>query len=363
MIPPWFNHRTLISTLSRVFCTLSRRTREAEGHVELDPMPERIIREFVEQCYISGHYTLLVILTDGTPLFGTIQVQTWQVGKGLIPASELCFHKRGYLEFHHYDGHLTDHYVFVPLGQISGICAFPYEQKKVESFFRHWGRAYFRGSVREHLFHDLVAKARAHRFPFEKCVSMTRTVPISEPLDWRTIEFSGDAPLYSDWMYFRLISGGLNSIGGGVLGVSVSAGWTQSLWSSFKDKVRAHERKLEDVCSEQEVVVTGFVSFLQRVVNTQSLKKTAEGLDMEGARWNAGVICDSRVQSVVELKRRPWVLAYFRTDGFMFPAKLWEKIAQPVRIFAEVVPASVNTQMGQKPCFLKARAAAFLMFD
>lgn len=360
---PLFKHGTLVSTLSRVLYTLRRRTREPKIDAELHPMPENIVRQFVTQCYISGHYTLLVILTDGTPLFGTIEAQTWQVGRGLIPASELCFHKPGHLKFHHYDGRFTDHYVFVPLDQISGICAFPYEQKKAARSIRHWASTYFRRPVREHLFHDLVLKARAHSFPFEEYFSTARVINISEPFDWRSIEFSGDASLYSDWMYFRIISGGLNSIGAGALGMSGSAGWSKSLWSSFKNKVREHQTKLEDICSRREVVVTGFVSFVQQVINTQSLKKTVEALNMEGAQWNAGVICDSRVQSVVDLKCHPWALIYFRTDGFLFPAKLWEKIVQPVRIFAEVVPASVSSQMGQKPCFLKARAAAFLASD
>jgi hypothetical protein len=129
------------------------------------------------------------------------------------------------------------------------------------------------------------------------------------------------------------------------------------LWSEFEKKVREQDTEPAKVCSKPETVVTGFVSLIEQGADSAKQLMTVE---IEGRQWFGAAVSKVRVHSAAELRTTHWTLTYFATDGFMFPANLWEEMKQPIRIFAEVVPVSVSTEVGEKSCFLKARCAAHL---
>lgn len=233
--------------------------------------------------------------------------------------------------------------------------------KKVISSTERWTGNHLSDSVYEYLFlTDLLSKASALNFPILPHTRLYSLSPGKNFFDWGDIHFSIDAAIYSDWEYFQRISGGVNSLGVGVTFASLSAGWSESLWSSFKRKVRENQTKPEEISLSKEAVVTGFVSFFEQNDSVLQTENAADNFDMEGTRWVAAAICNRRVATVEERARVEWSLVYYRTDGFMFPIGLWERMEQSVTTFAEVVPVSVYTKAGQKNCFLKARATAYL---
>nr|MDO8080826.1 hypothetical protein [Candidatus Freyarchaeota archaeon] len=342
------------------------------------PMPKDEIIKSIKTLYDADQYTIVLILTDGEALCGTIKNKLHSfIGEEWIPASELCFSETGALELY-FESALElspdkSISIYVPLKEIAGIAPLPYSQKTIEKhgpigkllkhtpipqlllkfpIFRPKNSAY------KVILRETILKAsklnfdiREHKVAFE----FKLNVP---PFDFGDIPFTNNCPLYCDWEYLARKRGGLSNIGFGVslfgFGGSVSAARSPSLWSEFQKKVKKTEVSLKEACGGSEVTLSGYVSFIIHNSGEE------ESMKMEGATWIGAFIASDRIKSVKQLTKTSWVICYFREDSFMYPRSLWEQIAVPIKIYGEVVPTPFRVGVVEAKCFVKARAAAYL---
>jgi len=329
--------------------------------MRLKTMPKAKILEVVDKLYNAGRYSIVVILTDGQALCGDIPRGVYRIdseyNSELVLASERCFSHPGTLEFYHGEIH-NEHSIYVPLEKIAGIAPLSYLQEQIKSNTLRSGDTYYIGSAYKSIFEDSLKKALERGFEVKRHFCVYKLYIHKPHFDWGNIKFTDNTPLYCDWDYFIKKNGELNSLGVG-FGVSFSAGWSKSLWSSFQSKIAKTEVSLEEVCNRSEVTLLGYVSFLVHRSNEHSLSEE-ETLSMEGTDWIGAVITRNKIMSIEQLKGTIWAICYFRKDSFMFPQNLWEKFAEPIKIFGEVVPAPFITEFGKANCFVKARAAAYI---
>ena len=322
--------------------------------MKFESIPKNEIVRMIEHCYLSGNSSLLIVLIDGTALCAHISGQAWG-GKGLIPASEVCFSLKNHLEVEINLMH-DEHSVYVPFNQIAGISILPYSQEEIET--REAARS---DSAYRKLCHDLMGKAKRHSFKIKRHFVAYGHL-FRRPFKWGNISFGNDTPLYCDWDFLSKTCGGLNSLGAGFV-VSFSAGWKNSLMASFKNKVKHRRTEIGRICSKKEAVVSGFVQFVKFDETAFAKSEQKAFLEMESAKWCAAVISSTRVKHKKQFRNVSWALAYFNETSFMFPKSLWESFSQEIRIYGEVIPVTVRTELGKKSCFFKVRAAAYIKLE
>jgi hypothetical protein len=170
---------------------------------------------------------------------------------------------------------------------------------------------------------------------------------------WGPVTFTRDTPLYCDWDDLQRRSGGLTSLGGGALGISLSAGWEASLWSEFRDVVNTTRVEISDLEDHSAAATTGYVEFV-----------THEGeyvdREMDGNEWIAGVVSEDPVEDPSDLARTSWAIGFFERDSLMFPLETWEYVENAVTLYGDVVDSPIQTGFGDVECFLKVRAAAYV---
>jgi hypothetical protein len=251
--------------------------------------------------------------------------------------------------------------IYVPISQIAGITELYADEITIQGSDRlgigrrGWALMLI-DSATEALFNDLLTKARASLFyiyypPGARCLPT-----LTEPFDWGDIVFTKESAAYTDWGYFQHKSGGLNNLGVGFVG-SLSVGWNRSLWSLFSQSLDDKPMDIRGLAFRDTAVVKGFVSFFRRYDKLPLPISTPELLNMEGGQWIAAAVSPCRHLTLSALGNVPWLLAYFRLDGFMIPFELWERASTEFRIFGDMVEANVDTGGGRQNCFLKARAA------
>lgn len=310
--------------------------------MKLEPLPEGAIREFLDLSHSSWY---MLTLTDGKSL-------PFEVG-GLYRTSEDVLSARpGYLE----SAMRQEQVVYVPLDRISGLDTLLFEQKKVETPVREGEAGYINKSAAEILFDCLLENAYAMGFHIEHhMVLYSLEVPTSQ-IKYTDVTFPRETRLYTDWQDLQNISGGLTGIG---VGGIISLDWIISLYKLSEKKVRKSTKSLDDVCSKQEAVVNkGFVTFFNEGESGEDPHPNEKtGLWMEGANWVQAAISSEKPDLANDLTKMSWQLIHFRDDAFAIPMKSWDDISQPIRVFSEVMPVKVETPMGTRSCFLKARAA------
>ena len=223
--------------------------------MRLKTMPKAKILEVVDKLYNAGRYSIVVILTDGQALCGDIPRGVYRIdseyNSELVLASERCFSHPGTLEFFYGEIH-NEHSIYVPLEKIAGIAPLSYLQEQIKSNTLRSGDTYYIGSAYKSIFEDSLKKALERGFEVKRHFYGYKPLYIHKPhFDWGNIRFADNTPLYCDWDYFIKKNGGLNSLGVG-FGVSFSAGWSKSLWSSFQSKIAKTEVSLEEVCNRSE---------------------------------------------------------------------------------------------------------------
>ena len=308
--------------------------------MELEPLPGGTIREFLDLSHSSWY---MLTLTDGKSL--PFEVEGYRTSKDVLSA------RPGYLESATRRGLV----VYVPLDRIAGLDTLLFEQKEVETPAREGEAGYVNKSAAEILFDCLLENAYAMGFLVEHhMVHYSLVVPTSQ-IKYTDVTFLRETSLYTDWQYIQRISGGITGIGVG----GISLDWITSLDKSSKKKLRKSTKSLDDVCSEQKaVVVKGFVTFLDGGENGEdSQPKGKTGLWMEGANWVQAAISSKKPDLADNLTKMSWQLIHFRDDAFGIPMKSWDDISQPIRVFSEVIPVKVETPMGTRSCYLKARVA------
>lgn len=323
------------------------------------PLPKEVIREFLDASRSSWY---VLTLTDGRSLPFEVEGPYVTISGDEpteIPISRDALVQPGHLK----SAEREERSVCIPLDRIAGINTLSFEQQQIEMPAKGRNTGYVNEHAENILFRHLLEVADASGFPTVHYEPVCHAMPLEmdSRIEFTDVTFANETPLYSDWGYIQRNSGGINSIGIGIPFASLSAGWSKSLWSQFKKKIKGQEKAISDSCSGFEAVSSGFVTFLEEGKSDSSdqpLEQT--GLSMEGARWVPAAVSDRRLESTEQLTEVSWSLTYFQADGFMFPLKLWERIGQPVRIFSEVVPVVVRVGGKEQRCYLKARAAAYV---
>lgn len=178
-------------------------------------------------------------------------------------------------------------------------------------------------------------------------------VQLGESFSWEETDFDTDTPLYCDWEYLQRRSGGVKSLGGGALGVSLSVGWDESLWSEFQSVVRSQHTEIDAAGQQEAVATTGHVEF----VTHQGSYLTRE---MDGSEWVASVIASRDISDGDRLDAIPWMVGYFKRDGLMYPLRSWDNIKVPVTVYGNRIESTIETPFGETEWFLKVRAGAYL---
>lgn len=171
--------------------------------------------------------------------------------------------------------------------------------------------------------------------------------------NWNDIEFTDDTPLYCDWNYLTRKEGGLESLGAGALGFSLSAGWNESLWSSFNDIIENKQVQIGEEPGKSEVTLSGYIGLL-------SIDDNYVTKNMEGEDWIGGIISNEIIDGIDQFEDSNLSIVMFRKDSFMFPIDLWSDINNEVSVYGDVMNVSFNTGFSEADCFIKARAAAYI---
>lgn len=314
----------------------------------LSTISHEIIVKYDQKFGISDRKCIILILIDGVSLCGYMGGLSQH--KNMISENDVEYEYYLKLFYSVDDGDLV---VFVPLNYIAGISLISYEQfsKIIVSKVPYFD---------EYVLQDLLIKNDSYGFPVTRSEKRD-IVPTTTAFVRSEIRFRENTPLYSDWAYLQRTSGGWNNLGLSTPIAGVSAGWEKSLWSLFNKRTTRILSGYDEACTKSELTITGFVSIFERQPSPGGPRVVHEEIEMEGVPWIAAAVCSLKAESIDDLRSNPWLLLYLRRDGFMFPMQLWKDIEQPINIFAEVIPVATITEAGEQPCFLKARAIAFVM--
>lgn len=135
-------------------------------------------------------------------------------------------------------------------------------------------------------------------------------------------------------------------------------GWEKNLWSLFQKKITHGETPIEKTCECSEALLSGYVSFLAYKTG-KSLEE--EILYIEGEKWVGAVITKDKVILTENLKETEWVICYFKENSLNIPKEHWDYIRDPIRVFGDVIPISFEVDFGKANCYVKARAAAYIL--
>ena len=317
------------------------------------------VTKLVREAYKTEKLYLIIVLTDGTAFCGklpTLFREPCDVKKSI--ASETENNRNGYLTIENTQVY-KEYLVYIPLAKIAGVSYFGFSQNYTEKKTGPPVSGQFLiGSAKEKLFEDVLNKARIQSFGIKK-IHLCYRLAVHRPITWGKITFNNETPLYCDWNFLNITSGGLSSLGASFV-VGFSAGWKKSLWGVFRKKVSETQVKFDKIHAKQEVTVSGFVRFLEFPNSTSSLEKTSNFLEMEGEKWCCAIISNKEIKKKKQINDTLWAMGYFRQDAFMYPKDLWDKFSQEIKIYGEVVPANLKTEFGLRSYFIKARAAAFI---
>jgi hypothetical protein len=327
--------------------------------VELKPIPKEEIIKIIDKFYNDGQYDFIIVLTNGQSICGSIKPKAYVLENEsirLLSVFEQCFSNTDMLELYYQIPYGNHHYsIYIPLEMIAGIHPLQYSEEKIESPTKQHISYVF--PTQMYTLTDALQKAKKWNFKIEKHV-VFYYLHITKPFYWGKIKFKGDTPLYCDWDFLSKKCGGLNNLGLGTPIIGFSVGWSKSLWSSFYNKVSKTEVKLEKACEYSEVTLSGYVTFIAH--KSHDGTEELHTMQMEGANWIGAVVTERKVKTLNDLKKTKWIICYFRENSFMFPLELWERFAEPIKVYGEVVPVCFETEFGKADCFVKVRASAYI---
>ena len=244
--------------------------------------------------------------------------------------------------------------IAVPYSDIADLGSIPFTHEKEESDSPP--SPTYNSPARTNFYERSVQVAERQDYPVSN-IHVDYMLEAPDDFSWGKVEFSADRPLYCDWEYLRRRSGGINSLGGGVFGFSLSAGWDDSLWSEFKDVVERTQVDLDNVNSHSEVAMSGYVDFLV----TEDGDHVSR--EMDGKTWISGILSDNKMEDISEIENRSWIVGLFKKDSLMFPIETWEFITDPITVFGEVIDSEIATGFGEVSFFVKCRAGAYIDSD
>lgn len=312
--------------------------------MKLRALPKKTIIEYIDNCYKEGQYGFCITVLNGLSIFGYFMSRS----------------NEDYLTLSCCGGMSVIQTADIKFDMIAGIHALSFS---VISAPKNKIDRKFDLKVPNH--HGILManfKRNAARIGLANYSTLHYAYPIRLDNKYllRDIVFTQFTPIYSDWEYFSIISGGLTGLGLGAVTLSFSYGWDDSLFSIFKGKLGDKTTTLNNVCSHNQVVVKCYVSIIEKNVKLEQpqINNKDFELTMEGKSWIPAALTKNKVTSKEELSESNWILAFLKKDGFMIPKELINNIVNPIMVFADVIPARIITEVGEVNCFLKIRGAA-----
>lgn len=328
----------------------------------LAPMDQTEILETIDYCYRMKQYTIQIVLVDGKTVSGKIPCQVYtytnKTGSRSVSSSkERCFLDNALIIY--YGKVFHEHSIYIPLDSIAGISIIDYEEEEIVLDSESRILPATNMSINDYMFEDLFSYASKKHLKIKPHLYLY-SLRVSKPFAWGDLSYKADVALYADWSYLENTSGGINALGAGVGIVSLSSGFTKSLWSQFRNKVKQKSIEICKISNESEIVVQGCITFIEYYPDFPVLRSAIDMVEMEGGRWLPAIISNKRINNISDINNCKWALLYLRDDGLMFPQKAWERISDPINVFCEVVHTSVITEFGTTPFYLKARCAAYI---
>jgi hypothetical protein len=225
----------------------------------------------------------------------------------------------------------------VPLDEVADILDFgvrsraPSPRELIE-----WAGAQVLGLALRVLPIDLLASDEAGEFRFGKPV------------------FDRDIDIYRDLDFFRAEDGGVNQLGIGALGTSLTLGWATSLAKAAHARVERTSDPYLGVCREREVVLKGFLTIFLDADTAET-----QTVIIGKRKWLAGIVHE---RQGVGAGRGAWVPVLLREDLITnFTLESFLKIDQPVHVYGETYRSDgLITPVGAAPCYIMVRLAAYL---
>ena len=297
----------------------------------------------IDSFSLNKYYTIQITLIDGKTVLGEI-----------IPKSS---HSDNYiiLEF---TEQFNEHSIFIPLDTIAGINYINYQEDTIDDDIKYINNL-SKKSSNYYMLEDLFVYAHKMNLKIKHHICAYNMIS-SKPFAWGDLSYLSDTALYADWNYLQIVSGGINALGAGIAIFSLSSGWTESLWSQFKKKVKQNSVDICKINTENEAVVKGYISFVKHYSTPHSLESSIDSIEMEGSKWIPAIISTKKIINNSDIKTNSWTLVYLKEDGLMFPLKAWDRISNPINVYCEVVHVTISTEFGTTPFYLKARCAAYI---
>lgn len=250
--------------------------------------------------------------------------------------------------------------IYIPLDKIAGINIIKYIENKImidsENSRIHPA---INKSAYDYMKEDSLSYANKNNFHINHDICLYCLIA-TKPFKWGDLSYKTDTALYADWNYLQNISGGINALGVGVGIFSLSSGWSKSLWTQFKNKVKQKSIDINKINSENEAVIQGYISFIKSYHELPNFETSIDTIEMEGATWIPAIISNKKILNTVDIQNNTWTLIYLREDGMMFPLNVWDRISNPIKIYCEIIHATISTEFGTIPFYLKARCAAYI---
>lgn len=279
-----------------------------------------ITKHEIRKLRINAHSPLTwgMLLEGGEVIFGNLCPTTGSLGAWTLPTKE--FNELSRKEI---DNSLTFHLpykgIYVPLSTIKSIFG-------VYSASPFYGVTHVDGELVDWDSVENLMRAKYNIFVSHELGYKIDT--------WKKLEQSkkitlyGPTVLYSDWEWFKSISGGINSIGIGIGPISGNVGWSKSLSKVFWDTIGSSIKK-----NSQEAIIRGHVKILQKMI------------EIEGENWIR-----------LNISPRKNLIGVCKRSNFLFPIKLFNKIDSLLTVYGDMTGLRGDSK---KIVILKVRGIAF----
>lgn len=320
---------------------------------------EEVYRE-IESVRSSGTRGVRIVFNNGEMLTGTLSPPLLPEA-GAVPARIQGAESPAAFAIH--PGLASSDYLIqVPVTRVSGVVPLAVEPRELgpddPALPLVTGSQSSLGSLRDQ------SIATARRLELTVVGPIRTAAGILAPQASRPIGlgFTADTGVYWDRDYFSDRKGGLNSLGfnAGPLGFSLS--WDKSLWSSFRKKLSQVRTPVRDLCANSEVSLTGFTAFLDDR-EIQNLPEAFRQMEAEGGIWHPAGISEKPLKTSAigqSFVMGNAALCYFRDECFLFPRTAWGTFSQGISTYGDVTRFGLESGWGAVPCYMKARAGAYL---
>ena len=355
-------------------------------------MSQEAIKEFVEWCFDHNNNALIITLVDGTTICGFISghYSSFSFKDNIekeAKAQDCCYTDKEVI-LQDTRQHLEKEY-YIPFEKIAGITAFAFSQESfkindgkfpfdLDGFNQEDKKGYDRNkkqkeyearldiegkyhtpiSIKDILLDDLYDRCTELGFSIKQQYFLYFGVS-SRPFAWGELKPETEYPMYADWEYISNLSGGINSIGAGIMVASASTSWQRSLYSFRKKLMNKHSQEIISIKKGDtgDIVINAYID---HVYVKTGKKKTIPYETLEGERWFPVILSEVPIKENDDLQSGKWCIGYMREKCMLVPKPAFEVTQYPLRIQGEIVPMTLKTSFGDSKFVIKIRNISYI---